>query len=718
MAIVNDTFTDTNGVTLSAHVGEEGAVWVQHASYVASTLEIQSNQVRMVGASSPALVYYASGVPPDASYEAKCIAKIFGTGGTGNIGPALGIDISADTMYWGTFDAAAGGFRIRKMVAGVGPTLINSGGAGTLADGDEIKLTWVGTALTLFKNGVQVAAGTDSSISAAGATGIRLQTNNGANRLEIDNFTATDIVAATQITIDGPATSSFGSASSNFTVGADGSITGTITVTPDESAGTGTFTPTTVQISNASPTATFTYTGSSVGARDITTSDDGGLANTDVVAHTVNAVAPSAPTIDTATEDAGNDGTVDITFTANSDGGAAVTAANATGSLGDNGSSAGSSPIVVTIAAARKGLAQTWTVTQTNSVGTSAASAASNSVAATTLPGVPTGVHASATGTTTGRVYGVAPVDTGGLAVTYIADDGLGGHTTADGALPRNLTGLSGTITPRLKSHNSLGDSAYVASGNAITPAAACKIMERVHYLTTDALGAKIFTIWELVAGALSQIGGSHTGEFVDGANGQITNAWDIDLFTPPNGAFGDFFGLMKVGNVNGGSFAQALYSPPTEVYTEAKEVKISTFLASDTIGVVQNKTLTLSAASVGTGRTATAGSATFAGDATDVGKFITVPAGGAGRAVITASGTTTVCTVQILEAFAGTSISANGWAYGQPGYRLRFFDGTFGSRVTSGIVAIPDCVNQFATLLTLTPPDQLQYKILWDCGN
>lgn len=105
---------------------------------------------------------------------------------------------------------------------------------------------------------------------------------------------------ATAITLSGPSVGVIGTASTNFTVGANGAITGTVTVTPTSSAGTGTFTPTTVQISSGTPTATFTYTPSSGGARNINGTNDGSLSAPSNVLFTVG-VAVVTGTILTAT---------------------------------------------------------------------------------------------------------------------------------------------------------------------------------------------------------------------------------------------------------------------------------------------------------------------------------------------------------------------------------------------------------------------------------
>lgn len=99
--------------------------------------------------------------------------------------------------------------------------------------------------------------------------------------------------AATAITLTGPSSGTVGVASTNFTVGANGTITGTITVTPNDGADGGTFTPTTVAISSGTPTATFTYTPANVGAPTATVNvtNDGGLSNPTGIAYTATAAS-------------------------------------------------------------------------------------------------------------------------------------------------------------------------------------------------------------------------------------------------------------------------------------------------------------------------------------------------------------------------------------------------------------------------------------------
>lgn len=105
--------------------------------------------------------------------------------------------------------------------------------------------------------------------------------------------------AAANITLSGPTTGSVGSASSNFTAGADGIIVGTVVVTPNDGSQGGTFSPTTVSISSGSPTGTFTYTAASTGTKTISTTNNGSLGNPTTIAYVASDTTPptlSAPT--------------------------------------------------------------------------------------------------------------------------------------------------------------------------------------------------------------------------------------------------------------------------------------------------------------------------------------------------------------------------------------------------------------------------------------
>ena len=82
--------------------------------------------------------------------------------------------------------------------------------------------------------------------------------------------------AATAILLFGPTSGQINFPSGLFEVRANGVITGTITITPT-TTGTGVFSPTSVQISAASPVAKFTYTPDALGMVTINATNDAGL---------------------------------------------------------------------------------------------------------------------------------------------------------------------------------------------------------------------------------------------------------------------------------------------------------------------------------------------------------------------------------------------------------------------------------------------------------
>jgi hypothetical protein len=82
--------------------------------------------------------------------------------------------------------------------------------------------------------------------------------------------------------------------SSNFTVTVVGGvISGTLTCTMSDAADGGTFAPTTVTITEADRSATFTYTAASTGVKTLSLTNDGGLTDPDPLTYT--AVAEPTP---------------------------------------------------------------------------------------------------------------------------------------------------------------------------------------------------------------------------------------------------------------------------------------------------------------------------------------------------------------------------------------------------------------------------------------
>lgn len=121
--------------------------------------------------------------------------------------------------------------------------------------------------------------------SAYGARSIRTTNNRGLTDPAQIGFN----VAAPTYTLDGPSTGFVGTPSADFTVELFGSVSGTLTVTPDDDGDGGTFTPTTVDLTTGAPIDTFTYTPASGGTKTISTTNDGGLADPDSLPCVVSA---------------------------------------------------------------------------------------------------------------------------------------------------------------------------------------------------------------------------------------------------------------------------------------------------------------------------------------------------------------------------------------------------------------------------------------------
>lgn len=131
--------------------------------------------------------------------------------------------------------------------------------------------------------------------------------SNGAKTISISNsgsltnpssltYTASTPSSATAITLTGPTTGSVGVASTAFTVGANGTISGSVVVTPSDSGAGGTFTPGSVTINTGSPTATFTYTASAAGTDTISVTNNGSLTNPSTISYVASALATFAVT--------------------------------------------------------------------------------------------------------------------------------------------------------------------------------------------------------------------------------------------------------------------------------------------------------------------------------------------------------------------------------------------------------------------------------------
>ena len=196
---VNDPFTDTAGVLLSAHTEPvAGALWTRHPAYLTDGLVISdANRVRAdVGAN---MAYFAPGVPASADYDvqADLTAKSVTVG---RIGIAGRCDTTANTMYFMRYDAQTNLrwelYRAQDNVL----TLLGNFAQTLAVDATyTVKLEMRGSAIKLYVDGTVVITVNDTApVTGAGRAAIRHSGNPSTSTtgLHVDNFVAVNAPGA------------------------------------------------------------------------------------------------------------------------------------------------------------------------------------------------------------------------------------------------------------------------------------------------------------------------------------------------------------------------------------------------------------------------------------------------------------------------------------------------------------------------------------------
>ena len=132
-------------------------------------------------------------------------------------------------------------------------------------------------------------------ITSKTTTGFRLQLN---GTPDSDNYVLYwSIKGVFGYSFTGPITGDVGDASTNFTVSLppESTLTGTVIITPSDAGDGGTFTPTTLSLTTASPSGTFTYTPASGGIKTLSVTNNRGLVNPPQILYT--SVVPPPPTV-------------------------------------------------------------------------------------------------------------------------------------------------------------------------------------------------------------------------------------------------------------------------------------------------------------------------------------------------------------------------------------------------------------------------------------
>jgi hypothetical protein len=352
---------------------------------------------------------------------------------------------------------------IYKFVNGTYTALVTTAHGVTMTAGSAytLEVSAVGSVLEgrIYPSGgtrpatAQVTITPSSGIPSAGAPGIYNNVGSGATAGGFDNFVWTDAVttAATAYTLTGPTTGLVGSASSNFTVTANGTVGTSTIVTPSDSGAGGAFSPTSITLSSSAASGTFTYTPASNGSKTISTTNNGSLTNPSSLSY----LATTAATAVTLTgPTSGNTSVASTAFTVNLNG---SSSAAVTVTPNDNANGGTFSPTSVTIAAGATPTAMTFTYTPatpgTKTIGVTNSASLTNP---SSISYVVTNVAATATtliGPTTGTVGTISSVFTasanGTITGTVIVtpNDNSGGGTFSPTTVSLTAAAPSATFT-------------------------------------------------------------------------------------------------------------------------------------------------------------------------------------------------------------------------------------------------------------------------------
>lgn len=146
--------------------GSLGANWTLSTAIGGASFTIFSNTATITADQDTGEYYNTVTWPADQYAEV-----VFSTAGThGDLGTGMGVccRLAADQQTYYRAVASTLGYEVAKFIDGAYTQLATSAGT-TFANGDTLRFSVVGTTWTLYKNGAQVATGTDNAIASGNA---------------------------------------------------------------------------------------------------------------------------------------------------------------------------------------------------------------------------------------------------------------------------------------------------------------------------------------------------------------------------------------------------------------------------------------------------------------------------------------------------------------------------------------------------------------------
>lgn len=183
-----DLFTDTNGVSLPTH----DTAWVKHGSYTGN-MEIYTN--RAIHSDANPALFYRTESPINANYTVS--VDLYCVTSTGYEGAVGRVNTAANTFYMGRYYQSVGAAQLYKFVGGTA-TQLGSNYSVSYSSGNtpNYKLSMDGDQITLIIDSVtRIGPVTDTSITAAGKSGIRGAGSTTTTGFHYDNFSGDDIAS-------------------------------------------------------------------------------------------------------------------------------------------------------------------------------------------------------------------------------------------------------------------------------------------------------------------------------------------------------------------------------------------------------------------------------------------------------------------------------------------------------------------------------------------
>lgn len=187
---LQDTFTGTNGTLLTAHTPDIGGSWAVVPAYSAyASPNIDGNA--LVASDNNFSLWYNSVTPPSADYSVQADFGCRTNEGNG-LWLILGrYNPSTNTGYYAYWHQDSAIIHMAKGDLAAG-TNIGSGVSATVNTGvvKTVKLSMVGTTISLYVDGSFIESVTDSDYSAAGnvAISIKPQPSSSGNGMYFDNL--------------------------------------------------------------------------------------------------------------------------------------------------------------------------------------------------------------------------------------------------------------------------------------------------------------------------------------------------------------------------------------------------------------------------------------------------------------------------------------------------------------------------------------------------